>query len=168
MKKLILAFSAILLFAVVAMSFKSTPKAAVKSKAGISITKEKNANGEWEFVLHNNTKHHIDKFWVVDANDHNNYPALTWHEGHFVGGTHSIAPGEEMHLTLAGCKEGDYYMWTLDDHAHNGTLYKLHLDHDVDVNDEEEDDDDADMVHLFGKGHGDHDYIDLDDHDDDN
>jgi hypothetical protein len=167
MKKLILAFSAFLLLAIVTMSFKSAPKNAIKSKSGIFITKEKNANGEWEFVLHNKTNHHIDKLWVVDVNDHNNYPALRWHEGHFLGGTHTIAPGGEMHLTLAGCKEGDYFLWTLDDQAHKGTLYKLHLDADVDVNDELEDDDDADIIHLFGKGHGDHDYIDLDDRDDD-
>lgn len=162
MKKIIVAFSALLLLSVITMSFKSS------SKPSVSISKVKNANGEWEFVLHNQTDHHIDKFWVVDANDHHNYPDLTWHEGHWVDGTHTIAPGTAMHLTLAGCAEGDFYMWTLDDHSHKGTLYKLHLDHDVDLNNEEEDDEDGDIVHLFGKGHGDHDYIDLDDHDDDN
>jgi hypothetical protein len=159
MKKIILSLSSFLLLAAVIMSF-TTPV-----KPDLKITKSKNAAGEWEFVIHNQTKHYIDQFWVAETGPALHHDAHVWHEGHWVEGTHYIEPGATMHLTLKDAHESEYYMWTHDNHAHHGYLYKLHLDHDVDVNDEEEDADEVDDI--FGKEHHEGDEIDLDDQDDD-
>ncbi len=159
MKKIIVSLSAFLLLAAVIMSF-TTPV-----KPDLKITKSKNAAGEWEFVIHNQTKHYIDQFWVAETGPALHHDAHVWHEGHWVEGTHYIEPGATMHLTLKDAHEAEYYMWTHDNHAHHGYLYKLHLDHDVDVNDQEEDADEMDDI--FGKEHHEGDEIDLDDQDDD-
>ena len=159
MKKIIASLSAFLLLAAVIMSF-TTPV-----KPDLKITKSKNAAGEWEFVIHNQTKHYIDQFWVAETGPALHHDAHVWHEGHWVEGTHYIEPGATMHLTLKDAHEAEYYMWTHDNHAHHGYLYKLHLDHDVDVNDQEEDADEVDDI--FGKEHHEGDEIDLDDQDDD-
>ncbi len=159
MKKIIVSLSAFLLLAAVIMSF-TTPV-----KPDLKITKSKNAAGEWEFVIHNQTKHYIDQFWVAETGPALHHDAHVWHEGHWVEGTHYIEPGATMHLTLKDAHEAEYYMWTHDNHAHHGYLYKLHLDHDVDVNDQEEDADEVDDI--FGKEHHEGDEIDLDDQDDD-
>ncbi len=159
MKKIVVSLSAFLLLAAVIMSF-TTPV-----KPDLKITKSKNAAGEWEFVIHNQTKHYIDQFWVAETGPALHHDAHVWHEGHWVEGTHYIEPGATMHLTLKDAHEAEYYMWTHDNHAHHGYLYKLHLDHDVDVNDQEEDADEVDDI--FGKEHHEGDEIDLDDQDDD-
>lgn len=129
-----------------------------------TVTLTKNAAGEWEFVIHNQTKHYIDEFWV-SAVDATHGGSTVWHKGHFVGdGDHFIAPGQTMHLTLHDAHEAEYFLYTHDTHDHHGYLYKLHLDHDVDVDDEEEDADEFDDV--FGTEHHEGDEIDLDEHDD--
>jgi len=129
-----------------------------------SIKLAKNAAGEWEFVIHNATKHYVDDFWV-SAVDETHGTATKWHKGHFVGaGDHFIAPGQTMHLTLHDVHEAEYFLYVEDRHTHHGFLYKLHLDHDVDVNDAEEDADDFDDI--FGTEHHEGDDINLDEHDD--
>ena len=138
-------------------SFASNP-----TKPKVTLTK--NAAGDWEFVIHNQTKYFIDEFWT-SAIDETHGSATKWHKGHFIGkGNHFIAPGETMHLTLHNVHEAEYYLYTNDDHAHHGHLYKLHLDHDVDIDNAEEDHDDIDEI--FGTEHHDGDEIDLDEHDD--
>lgn len=159
MKKIILSLSAFLLLAALIMSF-TTPV-----KSDLKITKSKNAAGQWEFVIHNQTKHYIDQFWVAEVDAALKHEDHAWHEGHWTGDTHFIEPGGTMTLTLNDAHEAEYFMWTHDTHAHHGHLYKLHLDHDVDVNDSEEDSDEIDEV--FGKEHHEGDEIELDDQDDD-
>ena len=81
MKKILLAFIAIVLMS----SF-------ILPKGKLSTPKF----DEWEFVIHNKTKFHIDEFWVGEVKG----DKVTWHHGHFDGEDTSIAPGESMDLTV--------------------------------------------------------------------
>lgn len=140
MKKIFFAFIAILF-----MSSFTLPEGNKLNSSKLDIKLVKNSSGEWEFEIHNKTKYYIDEFWVAEVKgDH-----VKWHHGHFSGKQHYIAPGETMHLSVYDVKEGEYYMYTIDKHAHHNHLYKLHMDHDVDVDDEEEAEDEMDEV--FGK-----------------
>ena len=131
MKKILFAFIAIVLMS----SF-------ILPKGKLSIPKF----DEWEFVIHNKTKYHIDEFWVGEVKA----DKVTWHHGHFDDEDTSIAPGESMDLTVYDVEEGDYYLYTLDTIANRNHLYKLHMDHDVDVDDSAELDEEE-MEEVFGK-----------------
>jgi hypothetical protein len=150
-----------IIFAIFLMS---TLTGFAKNPTKPKVTLTKNAAGDWEFVIHNNTKYYIDEFWT-SAIDETHGAATKWHKGHFTKkGKHYIDPGGTMTLTLHDVHEGEYYLWTQDAHAHKGHLYVLHLDHDVDINNSDENHDLIDDI--FGASHHDGDEIDLDDYDD--
>ena len=141
MKKILFAFIAIVL-----MSSFTLPQGKT-TNPGLEIKLVKNeVTDEWEFVIHNKTKFHIDEFWVGEVKG----DKVTWHHGHFEDDDTSIAPGETMELTVYDVTEGDYYLYTLDNVDHHNHLYKLHMDHDVDVDDSAELDEE-DIEEIFGE-----------------
>jgi len=121
----------------------------------------KTAASEWEFDIHNKTKYYMDDLWLAEVGSKGK---IKWHKVHFNKGTKWVAPGENLHLTVSDVSEGEYYLWSLDTHAHKGHLYKLHMDHDIDIDDASEDEEEIDDV--FGSEHHEGDEIDLDDQDD--
>jgi hypothetical protein len=134
------------IIAVVLMSSFNLPKGKLNNPE-LDIKLVKNADDEWEFVIHNNSKYHIDEFWVGEIKEDEE----VWHHGHFEDGDDtSIAPGETMTLTVYNVGEGDYYLYTIDNVAHKNHMYKLHLDHDVDVDDSLELEEEE-MEEVFGK-----------------
>lgn len=158
MKKIIFILSTILVAGSI-MSF------TIADKPNLTITKTKNAAGDWELKIHNETDHYIDEFYAADLQEALKHEAKAWHQGHWTGEQHFIAPDETITITLSDVEGGEYLIYTQDNHAHHGYLYKVDLDHGIELGDDDEQDDLVDDV--FGKDKEQGEVVDMDDLDDD-